>query len=71
MVHCDLKPENLLLDAGGHLKLGDFGSAKDVDETCKTASEGRRATSLTGTADYVSPEVLCRQQTAPVPTVLG
>jgi len=56
VVYRDLKPENILLDAEGHIKLADFGLAK---ENVNEAARG--ATSLCGTPEYLSPEVLDRQ----------
>ena len=56
VVYRDLKPENILLDGEGHIKLADFGLAK---ENITEAAEG--AHSLCGTPEYLSPEVLDRQ----------
>lgn len=56
VVYRDLKPENILLDGEGHIKLADFGLAK---EGVVNAAEG--AHSLCGTPEYLSPEVLDRQ----------
>jgi serine/threonine protein kinase len=54
LLYRDLKPENLLMRADGHLVLSDFGMSTRLQP-------GQRATRVCGTAVYMSPEVLAEQ----------
>jgi serine/threonine protein kinase len=58
LVHRDVKPENVLLDAEGRALLGDFGIAREVGTT-RRRNATLAATGLpVGTPEYMAPEQL-------------
>jgi hypothetical protein len=58
VVHRDLKPQNLLIDGSGHVKIADFGLAKVIDQVkLKSMDENYVMTGETGSYRYMAPEV--------------
>lgn len=65
MIYRDLKPENILLAADGHIKLADFGLAKEgVNDQGKTKS-------FCGSPAYLSPEMLSQKGTGKASDIYG
>lgn len=52
-VHRDIKPDNLVIDVNGHIRLADFGSCLRLGNDGKVQSNV-----AVGTPDYISPEIL-------------
>lgn len=56
IIHCDIKPENILLDAGMSPRIADFGMAKLVGRDFS-----RALTTMRGTIGYLAPEWISGQ----------
>ena len=55
LVHCDIKPDNILVDNDGTVKVADLGLAQAVS-TIESEKTGAAEPFIMGTPNYISPE---------------
>jgi serine/threonine protein kinase len=60
MIHCDVKPSNLLVNSQGVVKILDLGMARLIDAHAKKGEASGQEEGMLGTVDYVAPEQAMR-----------
>eukprot|EP00253_Pinus_taeda_P033266 PITA_33266 len=56
IVHCDLKPSNVLLDETMTAHVGDFGIARIMNDSTAAAASGDTSSHVIGSVGYIAPE---------------
>ncbi|KAI0085886.1 kinase-like domain-containing protein [Irpex rosettiformis] len=67
IIHCDIKPSNILVDSQGHLSLADFGMAYLSRSSTSVTRLKLRDRSVIGTTVYQAPELVRRSRGENVP----